>query len=670
MTLDAGLEVKAGAVSFRTDSGLDVLPVVGECFVKQPLVETTPDLVDYYRQLYASLQGTVPGVQDVRLYQTVSLVDLGPTGARLQTTADSSLWVALLLPEGPPPTAAALDAARQTMAGRTLTIGVVPVITLGGRGRRRRLPPRARRGAAGLPDAARLRRPAAAARLERTGRGLSVAGRPALGQRARRARHRADRAAGVGRRDRHLGATWSPSRRARRTSRPTSRTPSSRTGWSAGCRVRAATGSQADLLHVGINTVTVTQRERIVLEPLPEGTGAPDQSVQLAKGPVLPGTATDRGDHGRRRRRPGTRSTTCSRPAPRSRCATRGCRPVRRTPPPRDGQVFALDASRARCGSATAPAGRVRRVAPGCRPATTSTVGAGGNVGPGALSSAPASSGTFSVTNPLPTWGGADSESPAEAEKQRRPLPPAPRPAWSRPRTSRRSCGARRASSWAGSRSCPPSTRRPRRPRQAPGAVTVLVIPRVDALHPQAPEPDRLFLTTVCRYLDPRRLVTTEVFLRGPSYVDLWVSRSVSRSRWAATSRSSTRRFATPYAASSRRWTRTVTTGSSASRWRWGGPRRPRPGTAGRSARPCSGSRSPRWPTGSPGVRLVREVLVASGHRRGRRAADDLRAAAAARARHRRRCRGRPRRPPWWPARVALRPAPRARRTGDLLMDR
>src|SRR3954447_18141772 len=38
VTLDAGLEVKAGAVSFRTDSGLDVLPVVAECFVKQPLV--------------------------------------------------------------------------------------------------------------------------------------------------------------------------------------------------------------------------------------------------------------------------------------------------------------------------------------------------------------------------------------------------------------------------------------------------------------------------------------------------------------------------------------------------------------------------------------------------------------------------------------------------------
>ena len=33
-----------------------------------------------------------------------------------------------------------------------------------------------------------------------------------------------------------------------------------------------------------------------------------------------------------------------------------------------------------------------------------------------------------------------------------------------------------------------------------------------------------MFLDAICRYIDPRRLVTTEIFLRGPEYVDLWVS--------------------------------------------------------------------------------------------------------------------------------------------------
>jgi len=36
--------------------------------------------------------------------------------------------------------------------------------------------------------------------------------------------------------------------------------------------------------------------------------------------------------------------------------------------------------------------------------------------------------------------------------------------------------------------------------------------------------PDRLFLDTICAYLDPRRLITTQVFLRGPNYRGIWIS--------------------------------------------------------------------------------------------------------------------------------------------------
>src|SRR5262249_32487181 len=39
-----------------------------------------------------------------------------------------------------------------------------------------------------------------------------------------------------------------------------------------------------------------------------------------------------------------------------------------------------------------------------------------------------------------------------------------------------------------------------------------------------APQPDRLFLDAICAYLDQRRLVTTEVFLRGPQYRAIWLS--------------------------------------------------------------------------------------------------------------------------------------------------
>ena len=41
--------------------------------------------------------------------------------------------------------------------------------------------------------------------------------------------------------------------------------------------------------------------------------------------------------------------------------------------------------------------------------------------------------------------------------------------------------------------------------------VTVVVAPRHDPANPAAPRPDTPFLDALCRYLDPRRLVTTEL---------------------------------------------------------------------------------------------------------------------------------------------------------------
>jgi hypothetical protein len=51
-----------------------------------------------------------------------------------------------------------------------------------------------------------------------------------------------------------------------------------------------------------------------------------------------------------------------------------------------------------------------------------------------------------------------------------------------------------------------------------------MVVPRWDRQHPDTPEPDPNVLNTVCAYLDPRRLVTTELFIRGPAYKSVWVS--------------------------------------------------------------------------------------------------------------------------------------------------
>jgi len=49
------------------------------------------------------------------------------------------------------------------------------------------------------------------------------------------------------------------------------------------------------------------------------------------------------------------------------------------------------------------------------------------------------------------------------------------------------------------------------------GPVTLMIVPKYDNVQPDAPLPDSNFLDAICKYVDSRRLVTTEVFLRDPS---------------------------------------------------------------------------------------------------------------------------------------------------------
>lgn len=62
---------------------------------------------------------------------------------------------------------------------------------------------------------------------------------------------------------------------------------------------------------------------------------------------------------------------------------------------------------------------------------------------------------------------------------------------------------------------------------EIPGVVTLIVIPAYDPLHPDEPMPDRDQLQRVCTWLEPRRLVTTELFITPPTYVRLSVAVAV-----------------------------------------------------------------------------------------------------------------------------------------------
>ena len=147
-----------------------------------------------------------------------------------------------------------------------------------------------------------------------------------------------------------------------------------------------------------------------------------------------------------------------------------------------------------------------------------------GQVAIGAINKSTALPGGFSVSNPVATWGASSAESVSDGE--------ADITRWLRHRdrlvaaddfrdVTRRTPGvdlgrvevlplfnpdgADPAATW-------------------PGMVTVLVIPQSDPVHPNAPVPDLLFLNAVCNWLDPRRLITTEVHVRGPQYQQIWVS--------------------------------------------------------------------------------------------------------------------------------------------------
>jgi predicted phage baseplate assembly protein len=164
----------------------------------------------------------------------------------------------------------------------------------------------------------------------------------------------------------------------------------------------------------------------------------------------------------------------------------------------------------------------------GARPAAGSKLiasycyggGVAGNVGIQAISSSPPLPAGFLVSNPLPTTGGTAGESLAEAQA-RIPL---------------YLQNAGRAVSQEDFEEIVQTTPgidlgrveilplyNPDAGVNAPGVVTVMVIPN-DPQNPQGPVPDGYFLQAVCNYLEPRRLLTTEVHVVGPDYQDLSVS--------------------------------------------------------------------------------------------------------------------------------------------------
>jgi hypothetical protein len=517
-TLQAELEVRAGAVPFLTQFGLDVLPIESRVFFRRPLVPSAP-LLDYYRLLYASFQTQFP--DDVQLYETVALdrnvigsVDIN------QDTVDRSLWIALLAR----PRESPADI-RKELGGRTLMLGIVPALEAVS----------ARLVPGGVAQAGKLLRfevpkVPEGGRVERDG-----SDRPNPQYREIEPRTEVDLLTRPGVVQLALPAAeelriWSdvdPLESGVGNMPPALEDADLAARVVTWLRVRADGAARARIKWAGVNAVPVRQIERIVGEPLADGDGRPDQARRLAHAPVLPGSIKVFTRVGTDQPRVWTETDDLASAPPEVPITDPRVAPSAPShgPSPQGTDVFELDAEAGvlRFGDGL----RARRLPLEARVFASYEFcqGAAGNVAEFAINSAPQLPSGLLVSNPVQTWGGADAETVAAGEKQVK------RFLHHRDRLVSvddfESIACRAPGVQIGRIEVLPAFHpdlAPSEPGAAPGVVTIMAIPALDPEQPDAPRANRLFLNALCRYLDPRRLVTTELVIRGADYKGIWIS--------------------------------------------------------------------------------------------------------------------------------------------------
>ena len=538
--LDAGTEVRAGKVPFRTRTALCVLPVTVAAFYKQPRTDLDAATVRKYQLVYATFLDRP--TDQLQFYQTTRLEapELGKPPAAVDLageTIDRALWLALLAPQG-----AALDAVRAAIAGQTLALGVYPSERCAGRV----LPPAtadARRSAGddpGLvfeiaaPDPTTppdQLSPATYARLtvEYAENVLETPGivQLALPEYDRLRLWNFDpEEEGTGDypprvEDTDLAArivTWI---RIRLRADDGAAGPNGASPAAAGAVGGAANRRLTQLSWVGANAARVIQALPVTREPLGVGTGAPDQSFTIANTPAIveltPGPT------------PGAPPTSNvilevqnDAGAWETWRLTDDLFAARANDP-----VYTLDPESGRVSFGSGMRGRRPPAGRNIRISYEYGGGPAGQAAIGAISKSAALPGGFKVENPVATWGAAAGEDVASGERNiARYLKHQDRLVTA---SDFRELTLRTPGVAVGRAEALPLFNPERfNPSEAaqtwPGTVTVLVIPKYDAAHPDTPEPNRLFLDAVCTWLDPRRLVTTELYVRGPEYVPLWVT--------------------------------------------------------------------------------------------------------------------------------------------------
>lgn len=566
LEVPAGTEVRAGRVPFATASPLAVLPVTAAVYYKQPQTLDDATLAQY-RLLYESFLSS--DTETLTFYKSVTLpapvpgapdpvVDLADADTG---TIDRSLWVALLAQKG-----AAQSDVRRAIAGQTLSIGVYPAAEIPGQV----LPPM-HTGSGdvdpGLVVEIAAPEPDPADPQDADGDGLGVGGprytrlpltwaepvleTPGILQVTLPVYERLllwdydPDEEGTGDypprvEDPAISArivTWLrlryPPLPDTDTAAPAVSEPDpsgvmqpaadadlSTAGCHCGCSDTVVTDSivtappTSRITWVGVNAAHVVQAVEVRQENLGLAAGTPFFTCTLANTPVLsgdlPGTPAVSGASVEIQDTDGTWQTWHE------------IDDIYAAD--RDEPAYALDLASGVITFGSGLAGQRPPRAAAIRASYWYGGGPQGRVAIGGIDKSATLPGGFSVTNPLPSWGASAGESVADGE--------AAITRWLRHR-DRLVTGddfrdlTRRAPGVDIGRveTLPlfnPNAQGPA--RDWPGMVTVMVIPRSDPVHTQTPRPDRQFLDAVCAWLAPRRLITTELHVRGPEYVPVWIS--------------------------------------------------------------------------------------------------------------------------------------------------
>lgn len=520
--LGSGMEVSAGQIPFRTERGLDVLPIEGKVYFKRKIQDQEQSIVDYYSQLYASFQGeTLDSNVDLMLYETAVLDGKDEKGISLaEDTIDNSIWIALLARENEN-----VSETRKEIANKILSLGIVPALENAEINLRAGVQEANNETSSwlsyqipSLNDERKLsddpdeRNPEYKS-LE-TIANANVLTEPGTIEITLPSEN-----------DLFLWENLEPLELGADDFPPTLEDTKLNERLITWLRITGkATAVDVRFLWIGINSAMISQRTKVTNELLPNGNGEPDQTARLARTPIVPKSVKMFVTSGNVTEEWLETDDLLS-------AGSEVSAPDLRQPPgakksnQNNPKVFSINAESGEIRFGDGLHGQ--RPPLDARITVSYDFGAGiaGNVGAETIKTAPNLPAGIKISNPIRTWGGADSENVLDGEKQ------ISRFLQHRERLVTTSdfekIVMRTPGVLLGRVEIIPTFNpelSPNEPGDAPGAVTIMVIPRFDAKQPDAPLPDRLFLDTICRYVDERRLITTEVFLRPPIYKPIWIS--------------------------------------------------------------------------------------------------------------------------------------------------